>query len=304
MLRGLWICLLIVGDVMSAPAHLPSTQLTDRASFETKPAYSPDGDWIAFESNADGGWHLYLIRSDGGDWRQVTTGLASEGSPLWHPTGKILVFHRHEPALRKFYLRKIGLDGRDDTPLTGTDVSGFRPALSHDGALIAFDRPVDVGGRWTHQVFAMRADGSSVTQLTSTAAYEAAPDWSATGNKIVFYSQRDDPNRDFRVAKSEIYAMNADGSSQTRLTHLNANSEYPRWSPDSKWIAFESDADGNIDLFLARADGSGTPINVTRHPSKDSGAAWSPDGRRLVFSSDRDGDFDLYTIDLSAVVEQ
>jgi TolB protein len=54
--------------------------------------------------------------------------------------------------------------------------------------------------------------------------------------------------------------------------------------------------DGNSKIFVVSSDGSGTPIDPTRHPSDDSSPAWEPGGNRIAFSSDRGGDFDLWAM--------
>jgi TolB protein len=68
---------------------------------------------------------------------------------------------------------------------------------------------------------------------------------------------------------------------------------WPAWSPDGKQIAFTSNRDGNYEIYLMNADGSGQR-NFTRHKSQDNFAAWSPDGKRIAFISNRAGGHDVY----------
>ena len=60
-------------------------------------------------------------------------------------------------------------------------------------------------------------------------------------------------------------------------------------------IAFQSDRDGNAEVYVMNADGS-DPLNLTRNPAEDWYPAWSPDCRRIVFMSNRDGNFEIYTM--------
>jgi Tol biopolymer transport system component len=69
----------------------------------------------------------------------------------------------------------------------------------------------------------------------------------------------------------------------------------PAWSPDGTRIAFYSERDGNAEIYVMQADGSG----VTRltHTKADEGyPSWSPDGRTISFDSDRDGNFEIYAM--------
>jgi tricorn protease len=95
----------------------------------------------------------------------------------------------------------------------------------------------------------------------------------------------------------DIWVANEDGRNIQRLTVNRARDVYPRFSPDGKWVAFSSDRNGNLDVFIIPSTG-GTVKQLTSHSSDDTVLNWTPDGRSILFSSNRGEDFmaKLYTV--------
>ncbi|TAJ99309.1 MAG: hypothetical protein EPO36_12355 [Chloroflexota bacterium] len=94
----------------------------------------------------------------------------------------------------------------------------------------------------------------------------------------------------------EIYVMNADGTSQTRLTTDPAFDSEPAWSQDGTHIAFSSGRDGNSEIYIMNADGT-DQTRLTTNAAYDAEPAWSPDGTRIAFNSYRDGNAEIYVMD-------
>lgn len=70
----------------------------------------------------------------------------------------------------------------------------------------------------------------------------------------------------------------------------SGNNSHPMWSPDGSKIAFDSNRDGDRDIYVMDADGSNVQ-NITDESSRDDWRpAWSPDGNRIAFVSSRNGD--------------
>jgi len=82
--------------------------------------------------------------------------------------------------------------------------------------------------------------------------------------------------------------MNVDGSDQRRLTETDAGESFPAWSPDGTEISFDSDRDGNWEIYVMASDGSDLR-RLTNDPADDWITSWSPDGSQIVFESKRDG---------------
>ncbi len=69
--------------------------------------------------------------------------------------------------------------------------------------------------------------------------------------------------------------MNRDGSDQTRLTDNPTEDSYPGWSPDGKFILFESDRDVDFELYVMNPDGSNI-VQLTYNEAGEFSSAWSP----------------------------
>jgi tricorn protease len=86
--------------------------------------------------------------------------------------------------------------------------------------------------------------------------------------------------------QGDIWITNIDGSNPVRLTDHIANDEYPKFSPDGKWIAFTSDRMGNNDVWVIPVTG-GEPRQLTFLTVSDNVRYWTPDGKRIIFSTSR-----------------
>jgi Tol biopolymer transport system component len=67
------------------------TQLTYDTS-DTNPEASPDGKQIAFMSQRDGNWEVYVMSIDGSEIKRLTNNVADDGLPIWSPDGRTIAF--------------------------------------------------------------------------------------------------------------------------------------------------------------------------------------------------------------------
>jgi Tol biopolymer transport system component len=238
---------------------------------------------IAFESNRDGNYEIYLTNPDGSGQLRLTNSPASiDVDPAWSPDGNRLAFESDRDKQGPSEIYVMNADGSNQTRLTVDPANDRNPKWSPLGQQIAFESNRD----GTYEIYVMNADGTRPTRLTTDGALDSDPAWSPDGSRIAFVSDRD--------GNQEIYVMNADGRGQpTRLTANGARDSDPAWSPNGDEIAFVSDRDGNQEIYVMNADGT-AQARLTAHAARDADPAWSPDGGRLVFVSDRDGNPELY----------
>ncbi len=85
--------------------------------------------------------------------------------------------------------------------------------------------------------------------------------------------------------QADIWLVAADGSGEPkRLTHSPRHDRHPRWSPDGKWLAFESMRDGSPQIFVLPIDG-GEARKLTTISTGATQPTWSPNGKSIAFVS-------------------
>jgi dipeptidyl aminopeptidase/acylaminoacyl peptidase len=110
----------------------------------------------------------------------------------------------------------------------------------------------------------------------------AEPQISPDGNLIAFTVMTVDLENNARPR--QIYTVPVNGGSALQITSIGRN-ERPRWSPDSKRIAYISDRAGSSQIWTMDPDGANAK-QVTTLSTEAAGVSWSPDGKTFVFTSD------------------
>ncbi len=232
---------------------------------------------IAFTSNRDGNYEIYVMNPDGSNVARLTNNPgAADASPTWSPDGKQIAYVRgSDPAGSGDEIYVMNADGSNVRRLTNNSVRDSWLAWSPDGTKIAYESNEDV--------YVMNSDGSNPQRLTNYPAH-SIPAWSPDGTKIAF------------LRDSQTWVMNADGSNQTAFL-IGGDATYPlRWSPDGDKIAFSRSLSGaGWEVFVANADLSGQ-VNLTNNGVYDWYPSWSPNGSRIAFTSERDGNREIYVM--------
>jgi len=94
-----------------------------------------------------------------------------------------------------------------------------------------------------------------------------------------------------------IWVLDGEDKKAVALTPVTEYNRSPIFSPDGRWIAYESMRNGFLQIMLIEA-GGGTPQQVTFGDYNHQSPTWSPDGLGLAMSSDRAGNFNLWALDL------
>jgi Tol biopolymer transport system component len=201
-------------------------------------------------------------------------------------------------------IRSTNLDGTGGINLTRNNgIDDRHAAWSADGEKVAYVSGGDegFGSDSLSDLYVMNADGSGKTRLTESADFgEAEPTWSPDGARIAFTRveyRRDDVGDYFYYYETyDVYAINADGTGEVRLTDDAKGVYGPAWSPDGTRIAFTSSrgttprtAGAEIYVMEPSPEGpSNEPVRLTATRSANTSPNWSPDGTKIAFESGRD----------------
>ena len=246
---------------------------TNAPAQDREPAWSPDGQRLAFRSDRAGNNDVWVMNADGTGATNLTNDGAPEGEMSWSPDGTRLVFRRIVASGEQLFV--MNADGSGDTQLT-TSGQNYRPDWSPDGSRIVFSSDRGTG----EQIFVMNADGSSQTPLTSPGGGQFDPAWSPDGSRIAFARESA-----IDAGDADLIVMTAAGAGQQNITNSAPNEYYPAWSPDGTRIAIARTppnvpgvANSGGDIFVLAPDGSGL-TNITNTADHDTDPDWQ---RRLT----------------------
>jgi hypothetical protein len=120
---------------------------------------------------------------------------------------------------------------------------------------------------------------------TQYAERDAQP--SPDGSRIAWMSAR--------TGFAEIWMSSATGGSPWQLSHIGGYSGTPRWSPDGKWIAFDSYTSGWPQIFVVDAEGRNLhSITSASENYQNAVPSWSHDGKSIYFTSNRTGSWQVW----------
>lgn len=113
-----------------------ATPVTDAFGDNHQPAWSPDGNWIAFQSFRDGTYHIWMVKKDGTGLQQLTFGIHDDREPHWSPDGKRIVFSSDRAD--NYDVWQLEVATSQLTQLTKNPANDYCPVYRPDGKQIAF----------------------------------------------------------------------------------------------------------------------------------------------------------------------
>ena len=266
-------------------------RITSTPAVEADPQFSPDGKWIAFTSNRDGGDAVYLVSVDGGNPRRLTWSPAGEHARGWTPDGRRVLFGSGRASAPTPYekLWTIPVDGGPAQLVPA--YMGFRGSFSPDGKRIVVDRVDrwDVefrsyrGGQNTPLTITDVSNGAE-TRLPNERTMDIDPVW--VGETIYFLSDRD--------WATNVWSFDTRSSQLKQLTHFK-DADVKTLDARENALVFEQDgylwmmepigaAPKKLAISIA-GDFPWAAARWTDVTKSISSAALGPNGKRALFEA-------------------
>ena len=297
-----------------------ATKITPWNVESTQPAWSPDGQWIAFQNySTDANYAIWVVKSDGSQLHALTSGPFDDREPSWFPDSNRVIFSSDRSNDKQYKIWSVTLGGALQQLTTGTGAES-NPVVSPDGTKIAF---VNNG----NTILTMPADLSTAPTQFGSGNY---PQWMPNSAGLVYQNTAGDlvvngnavtsgedlfpfpveymgPNKFVYTGTGKILTRDASGGNVQTIAFsatevhrrpiitplstrpsLGATTPQPVKgingaviSPDGSAIAFIA----LNDLWMMKSGQA--PVRLTNDTDRDVDPRWTPDGRFIYWSTDK-----------------
>lgn len=233
------------------PQDLPFTRITSGDWNDTSPVISPDKSQLAFASDRNGTWDLYVMDLENGNTSQITNSPEYDSAPSWSPDGQWLVFETYTNDSLEVAVVRVKDESHEVIPLTQHPASDHSPVWAPDGRHVAFVS--SRGGDSDIWLADLDLAGDDRYQNLSNTPYasESHPIWNYDGSQLLWASTSQ------TVGFSGLYIWNV--KDPARAAH---------WIGDGSWGAWNDTAD--------------QVIGITNAPNQQYITAYDIQGRLLL----------------------
>ena len=258
---------------------------------------SPDGQWLAFDSDRSGNMDIYKMKIDGTGLQQLTRDTADDFRPSWSPDGKWIAFHSWRSGNRDSYI--VSADGATERVIASGPAHEYSGTFSPDGNQIAFDSDrsgqieIYVGGNGTGEVL------TEPTRLTTGGGSLAR--WSPDGKFIAYtVTASNTPGIPYQAPLRIIPVGGGAVQTIPVSASLGQLVAIEGWSADGKKLYFRViSPDGDRNIAESSLDGKEQSILVRfdDREKRPFNPFFSTDGKTIYFTLGRH-EADIWVMDL------
>jgi Tol biopolymer transport system component len=250
---------------------------------------------LAFMSDRDGDWDLYVLDPDGNLRNITNSDDAHEYFFNFMFSGNRLGFYTSSTG--EITPGQVNTDGSDLRALSFIEsmmsvvMEGeldMDPAWAPGGEKLAWTRIHDMN----LEIFVSNSDGSESRRLTNDSGSDTMIAWSPDGNYITYVSDRE--------GQQDVMVINVESGEETRLTEVDWDLQ-PIWSIDGEQILFVKEGEeplteGYFDVYVMNRDGSDLHVLGEDEVFKGD-LTYSPYGGQVAFMSNEEGTWHIYVMD-------
>ncbi len=245
---------------------LSFTTLAEEAKWLRYPSISPDGKEVAFSYKGD----IYVVSSEGGQARQITSNKAYDYSPIWAPDGKTIAFASDRYGNFDIYTvsvkggapKRVTTHSAKDTPWTFTPDGKnilFTSLIQDPATSALFPK-----GSMT-ELYSIPVEGGRPVQLLATPAEEVS--FIGNGKDFIYQDCKGGENiwRKHHTSSITRDLWKYQGGKHVKLTDFNGEDRSPRVAADGNTVYFLSEREGSFNVYSFLLNNPGSVTKFTNH---------------------------------------